>query len=240
MSAPVESLNAGGLGVLGGSFNPVHRGHAQLALHAWSILGLARIDFVPCARPPHKPTSALLPFERRVELLRLVAAELAELGVHATVNELEAKRPQPSYTFDTLTAYARERSPVGLCFLLGAPDLLALPEWRRGLELLDMANFAAAPRDGLSCAQIGAFVARRLGRRAIPEPPCPGVARRWRISPGGTSVLCLDVPPVDMSSSAVRLAWRNGESLNALLPPSVVERLGQWPESAFAPWVVER
>src|SRR5512142_198557 len=133
------------LGILGGTFNPVHVGHMRLALEMAEALSLDRVEFIPAARPPHKPDEGMLPFDLRAQLLSLSIDGASGLAV----NLMEAERPGPSYTWDTLVELSRQRPDTDLYFIMGASDLLNLHLWRRGPELGQLANLAVSNRDRL-------------------------------------------------------------------------------------------
>ena len=209
------------LGILGGCFNPVHAGHLRLALEALERLGLDRVDLTPCFQPPHKVESELLDFPLRAHLAGLAVADLPGLGV----STIEAGLPIPSYTVRTLEA-VRERDPsTELFFILGAGDLLTLPQWRHGLELVSLAHFVVAPRGRIDPEDIRSFIAKAWAGAAQPAPPPPGAAEAWRFvdQDKESRLLLLPAPVLEISSSALREAWRQGRSLRCLTP-EVVER----------------
>ena len=133
------------LGILGGTFNPVHVAHVRLALEMAEALNLDRVELIPAARPPHKPGEGMLPFELRAALLSLAVEGLDRLSV----NLMEAERPGPSYTWDTLQELAVRNPEADMYFIMGASDLLNVHLWRRGAELGSLANLAVATRDHL-------------------------------------------------------------------------------------------
>ena len=209
------------VGILGGSFNPVHIGHIRLAVEVGERLGLDRIDLVPTARPPHKPATRLLPLETRLHLLELAITDIPFLGI----NDLEGRRAGASYTWETLTAYRDEDPERELFFILGTSDLLTLPLWNRGLELLSLAHFVTVPRNDTELEQVQAFLDETTRGNANPiPPPAPTVEAAWRLSPK-TALLYLPAPRLDVSSSLVREIWREGRSVSCLLPPGVEKAL---------------
>ena len=225
------------IGILGGSFNPVHCGHLRLAVEAFELLALDRMDLVPCGQPPHKPGTGLLPFPLRLEL-----AALAVQGREGfTANGLEGERTGPSYTYDTLAHYRRAEPGAELFFLLGAPDFLTLGSWHKGHELVRMANFVAAPRAGDDLDEVDAFVRSAWpGQAEHIEPPLPAATRAWRFQalPGEapTLLLHLPLPALDVSASAIRQYWRQGRRLDCLLPEPVAQKLFKEKEQVNAAW----
>lgn len=124
------------VGLLGGSFDPVHAGHLHVARAARERAGLAEVLFVPAARPPHKPERELTPGAARVALLE--AALAGEAGMR--VVELELGREGPSYTIDTVRALEEElggHAGVEVHLILGGDNLVGLGTWREAEELLE-------------------------------------------------------------------------------------------------------
>ncbi len=220
------------VGILGGSFNPVHIGHIRLAVEVRERLGLDYIDLVPTARPPHKSISGLLPLETRLHLLELAITDIPFLRI----NDLEGRRAGASYTWDTLTAYRNEDPEREIFFILGTGDLLTLPLWSRGLELLSLAHFVTIPRAGVELERIRAFLDETIPKKTHPiSPPIPAVEAVWQCSKE-TTLLYLPVPRLDVSSSLVRKAWREGRNVSCLLPPGVEEALRGQREEVDKVW----
>ncbi|MHC1753591.1 nicotinate (nicotinamide) nucleotide adenylyltransferase [Humidesulfovibrio sp.] len=213
------------IGILGGSFNPIHAGHMRMAVEAREAVGLERVLLMPAGEPPHKPVEAMLPFAHR---LRLV--ELAVRGVSGlSASGLEGSRPGPSYTVETLAAL-REKSPDDeLTFIIGSESFLALPVWRRGLEMPLLASVAVGLRPGADAESIIAFA----------EATWPGMER---VSPTllrfatGNSLHLVTMPVFEVTSTDVRLRWRARRSLSMLVPfaaEEIIERGGTAYEQAW-------
>ena len=128
-------------GVLGGLFDPIHFGHYRPALELMPVLGLTEIRLIPCGRPVHRPPPQASA-EHRWNMVRLVAD-----GVKLVADDRELKRPEPSYTHDTLCSL-RDEDPVPLCLLVGADALAGLPSWHRAEELMQLCHVAAIARPG--------------------------------------------------------------------------------------------
>ncbi|MDY7000638.1 MAG: nicotinate (nicotinamide) nucleotide adenylyltransferase [Thermodesulfobacteriota bacterium] len=208
------------IGVLGGSFNPVHNGHLRLALEAVERLGLDRVELVPAPRPPHKPETGLLGFDKRVSLLEAAISGVPQLAV----NPLEGARRGPSYTFHTLEAYRALSSGDEIFFILGAGDLLTLTSWFRGLELTDLAHLAVGARPDVSGAGLEFSRVREFVKEHWPKAQPDKGGTVWNL-PSGNRLLYLEIPLLDISAAYVREKWRRGQNIRGLVPESVEQGL---------------
>ncbi len=198
------------IGILGGTFNPVHVAHLRMALEVLEQLALTRIDLVPVATAPHKDNAGLLPFSVRFNLVQRAVKGLPEL----CVNDLEARRPGPSYTYDTLIEYRRREPEAELYFILGSEDLKTLPLWHKGLELPRMAHLAVVCRAQWDQNCLAARV-----QDAWPgaEPTAFG----WQLPGDMHNIHYLEMPRLDISASMIRDKWSKGRSLRFLVPEGV-------------------
>jgi nicotinate-nucleotide adenylyltransferase len=193
------------VGLLGGTFNPPHLAHLICAQEALVQLGLERVLLVPVHTPPHKEAGADPGVEHRVELCRRAVAGDERLGV----SRVEADRPGPSYTVDTLRALHDDAPEDELTFIMGGDMAHSLPEWRAPEAVLELAVLAVAERVGAGREDI-------LERLAV----LPGAAGRVRF---------FDMPRVDISSSLVRRRVASGRPVRYLVPEAVatyIERAG--------------
>jgi nicotinate-nucleotide adenylyltransferase len=226
------------IGVFGGCFNPVHLAHLRAAVEAVEGLGLSRVDFVPAARPPHKPDAPMLGFDVRVRLLRAAVADMPLFRV----NLLEAERPGPSYTCETLARYRDGHPDAALFFLMGAVDLMNLATWRRGFELGRFAHLAVMAREGLDLDRVEAFLAGEgAALSAVPrsldeDSVASGQVRAaWTIA-GGHALYFLNIPRLDISSSLLRERWRRGGTLRFLAPDAVCRELAALRDEVDRAW----
>ncbi len=189
------------LGLLGGSFNPIHTAHLRMAAAAREALRLDRVIFIPARMPPHKRSGDLAPESDRLEMARLaVAAEPA-----CEVSDIEMRRPGPSYTIDTIEALRRASAPGDeLFFLIGADTLLELPMWRQIGRLAALCKFTPMARPGVPPPDGGAL-ADAVGR----EEAQAILAR------------AVPLPPLDISSSDIRRRVAEGRPIGGLTPPAV-------------------
>ncbi len=215
---------AGSVGVLGGTFNPVHNGHLRMALEAREALGLARVDLMPARVPPHKGGRGLLDFGTRLDLLRAAVRGVDGLGV----SDMEGGLPAPSYSFATLTRLRELRPDVNHVFVLGSTDLLTLPEWHRGLELPLLADLAVVDRMGIGQDEVDSFLAAHWSFDA----PGPGLRR----IAGGRLVALVGMPRLDISASMVREKFCAGLETAGLVPEAVRTRMRDEPRAFLDRW----
>jgi nicotinate-nucleotide adenylyltransferase len=208
----------GPIGLLGGSFDPIHVGHLRFAHSALHALGLARVLFIPAGLAWQKGPSA--DAGHRTQMIELAIAE-EPLFV---VDPRELQRPGPSYTVDTLRQLRREMFPGrSLVLLIGSDQFERLDTWHSWEELIGLAHLGVAARpghDGKLNAALALLRERHLGNAA-------DVARQ----PAGV-VVPVAMPPVDCSSTQIRAllrvpSSRAGASVTALLPPAVLDYIRQ-------------
>lgn len=205
------------IGLLGGTFNPVHWGHVRLAQHVRETFGLERVELIPCAVPPHKPSLGLLPFDVRVALLKSAVSK-ADAPHILDVNTLEARLPGPSYTWNLVHAWRAERGAVPL-FILGDEDFAGLDLWHRGLELPGCTDLLIIGRaNGAEGALFRSTVARFWPHAEVsPRPETAAGALGASLAPE-RQCWFIPVPKVDVSSSQLRERWRHGDSVRELTP----------------------
>jgi nicotinate-nucleotide adenylyltransferase len=191
------------VGLLGGTFNPPHIAHLVCAMEARDQLGLDVVRLVVAGVPPHKEVPDDPGVEVRLELCRLAAA--GEPGVE--VSRVEADRPGPSYTVDTLRALHDESPEDDLTFIVGGDMAYALPTWREPQAVLELARLAVAEREGVRRADI---LERLTGAGLTGSPE--------RIS-------FFDMPRLDVSSSALRRRVAAGRPIRHLVPEAVADRI---------------
>jgi nicotinate-nucleotide adenylyltransferase len=140
------------IGIFGGTFDPVHNGHLQMALEAKDALGLAEVRLVPCHRPPHRD-EPMLTAPQRLSLLSLAVKALDAQGeAGLVVDKRELLRPTISYTIDTLLSCRQEfGDAVSLALMLGADAFAQLDTWRHWQQLRKLAHIVvmARPDSGL-------------------------------------------------------------------------------------------
>lgn len=188
------------VGILGGTFDPVHYGHLLLAECSREQCGLDEVWFMPAAQAPHKERGAVATGAQRLEMLRLACD-----GNQAfRVSTVELDRGGVSYTVQTLEALTAAHPGVAWFLLLGADSLADLPSWREPARICELATPVAVSRPGFEPPDA------RLLRRLMPEH------RR-----ADADQLLVRMPQVDFSSTDLRQRAATGRSLRYRTPPAV-------------------
>lgn len=194
--APPAPVVPGSVGVLGGTFDPIHVGHLSIAEEAREALGLERVLVIPAADPPHKPDHAVTEARHRVAM-----AERAVAGNPAfEVSRIELDRAGPSYSVDTL-AELLAAGATDLWFIMSAEALAELPGWHRPDRILELCRLAVLPRAGSPPLDIAWVRARFPGRE--------------------DRVVFLPGPLLPISGSVVRSRVAAGRSIRYLVPDPV-------------------
>lgn len=204
------------IGILGGTFDPIHYGHLRLAQQVADALKLEEVRFVPSGTPPHRATPRLPAAER------LAMVKLAVQGNSLfRVDEREIDREGPAYTVDTLEALRRELgSERSVCLLVGADAFLDLATWHRWRDLLRLAHVVVAHRPGFPIDtwqdRMPQPLAREYGSRLMRDPLSVHLAPAGGIAVVATTAL-------DISATMIRECLRAGNSPRYLLPDSVLD-----------------
>ena len=184
----------GRVGLFGGTFNPLHNAHIEVARAALRQYELSRIVFIPNGIPPHKEHVLGIDKEARFEMVRRAIESMPEF----TASKVEVDRAGPSYTIDTIRAL-KDDYPQGICFIVGADRLLKIDTWKEPHELLRSVPFIIAPRSGVSLDV-------------------------FDVSPFREAVIVpLQMDDVDLSSSGLRERIQRGESIREWVPEQVAE-----------------
>jgi len=211
------SSNLEPLGLLGGTFDPIHFGHLRLAEECADSLRLNEIRLIPAAKPWQR-SGLISAIEHRLEMVRLGV----ETNPRLVVDPREAERNGPTYTVDTLTSLRAEMGEARpMVMIVGSDQFLNLPTWSRWQKLFELAHIAVARRANESFdlgelpAALAAMVANRLtnDRSALTEP--------------AGRVFSIEMTPLKISSSQIRTLMRTRQSPRYLLPASVYEYIVQ-------------
>lgn len=205
-----------GIAVLGGSFNPPHIGHFRLGLEVYEALKPQKVLLVPAAKPPHKPSDNLLPFDLRVALLQACVHDLPDFYV----SEMEAERQGPSYTIDTLEALYRQNPSHRLCFILGVTDFGQFKTWHRWKEITALSDLVVVSRENEDLTLFTNTV-KDLWPDALESQNSPESLIKTYALPDGGAAMFAPMQRLDISSSDLRRRWLAGESVKYLVPPEV-------------------
>ncbi len=197
------------LGLLGGTFDPVHLGHRAAGLAAAQALALDEVRLVPSRVPPHRPVGPHASEHHRFAMAALVAMDESTW----TVSDSEVQRAGASYTFDTLSElHGQGLAATQIFFLIGADAFAEIATWSRYPAVLDLAHFVVVARPGVTMAAVQARVPELTKRltapAALPARAIPGVA-----------LLHAETP--DVSSTDIRTRAATGRALSGLVTASV-------------------
>ncbi len=207
------------IGLFGGTFNPLHLGHLQVAKDVLQQFDLDQIHFIPCALPPHKTNEPLAEAGHRLEMVRLSVIDQPEL----TASDVEIKRKGPSYTCDTLRTYRREILPdARLYFMVGLDAFLEIHTWKMFLRLFDEAEFIVMSRPGFAHStttlldKTVAYVQKHIS-------PNYGFADGEKMigHPSRPPIYLAAVKPIDITSTKIRQKIQNGACIDQWVTPAV-------------------
>ncbi len=213
-----------GIGILGGTFDPIHIGHLRAGLEALQALRLESVHFIPCQQPVHRK-HPLANAEHRANMISLAIDAIPEFALDTR----ELNRSTPSYMFETLTSLRDEVGKITPLYLLIGMDVFQdFDTWHAWEKLIDLVHIVVLSRDALSWPETGplkAFVQKK-------KAPLKSLL----LSPAG-NLTQLHIPPLGISATAIRQAFKNKQNPHFLLPPPVIayilqHKLFQNPEIA--------
>ena len=186
------------IGVLGGTFDPIHMGHLIIAEEVRARLDLAEVLFVPAGQPWLKANNIISPAEHRLEMVRLAIAKEPSFKL----STMEIGRAGPSYTIDTIAELSRQIGAGDkLFFILGWDNLIQLPRWHEPSRLVRLCRLVPLRRVGYPSPDLDSL-----------EAAVPGLSQ---------SIIMLDTPQIEISSSEIRDRVARGLSIHHLVPEPV-------------------
>jgi len=192
------------IGVLGGTFDPIHIGHLKVAEEVTARLNLSEIIFMPAGQPWLKGDNLISLAEHRVEMVRLAIAGKP----YFKLSTIEIDRAGPTYTVDTIDELRRQLgSGHELFFILGWDNLIQLPQWQEPSRLVKLCRLVAVPRVGYPDIDLSSL-----------DAVIPGLYQR---------VILLDSPRVDINASIIRQRVGQGLSIHHLVPEPVERYIKQ-------------
>lgn len=207
------------IGLFGGTFNPIHRCHLQIAAQTKERAALDQVLFIPSNEPPHKTSTDLAPASHRYAMIELAIEGQAAFRV----SDVELRRPSKSYSIDTVLALQDAFGPsTDLVFLLGLDSFVDFPSWKRAGDLLGLCDFVVVSRPRAAFAALAEMpLLPPLDPRALAALDA-GRADRLEVKlDARTTLTLLSLPPCSVSASDIRRRIRSHEGVSGLLPPAV-------------------
>ncbi len=204
------------IGLLGGTFDPIHMGHLDLATAAHRALGLTQVLVIPANVPPHRPKPLTSAFHRFAMVALAVAGrpDWRVSDVELLLNEA------PSYTAVTLRRFhERGHVPTELFFLIGADAFAQITTWRDYPGILDGAHFAVISRPGHSVTTLPDRMPAQAARMIVATP--------GMTFPETPSIFLIDAPTAEVSSTAIRGRLTTGDSIDGMVDPRVRQHIEQ-------------
>jgi len=208
----VKKTASARIGILGGTFDPVHLGHLRTAEEIGQGLGLERVYLIPAASPPHKMHDPITPFDHRLAMVRLGVRESALLEAL----DLEGRRAGLSYSFDTLKELkSRFGMNAEIFFLVGSDAFLEIRTWKNYRKLFDYAHFVIIPRIGYDLETLHNFVS------GLDQSVKKQQDENVYTMPSGNHVIIYQCTLLDISGTGIRDMVRRGKSITFLVPEAV-------------------
>lgn len=198
------------IGILGGTFDPVHNGHLQLAIMVLEKLKLAEVQFTPLNIPAHRPPPVATA-EQRLKMLNIATADHMQLKV----NDCEIRRGGVSYTIDTLRLLREQYSGSALCMIIGADSFRTLKQWHQWQYFLDYVHIVMTNRPGDNGVLNDEAMKDFISRYIIDSTEQLHQQRAGRI-------MKLGIPVLDISSTQIRTTLRRNKKMESLLSAEVL------------------
>ncbi len=188
------------IGIMGGTFNPIHNGHLEMAKKAYEQFELDEVWFMPTKNPPHKEIDGMVSDSQRVEMILLATRPYP----YFSLSTLELERIGKTYTKDTLEEVAKKYPEDYFYFIIGSDSLLYIDEWMEAEKLLSMAHLLSAPR--------------------YPSNPYKDNKKKEFLEKNfGAHIQFIEMEPVVVSSQQIRSCIRQGEDISAFLPETILK-----------------
>jgi nicotinate-nucleotide adenylyltransferase len=208
------------IGLFGGTFNPIHKGHLRAALKVRETFALDKIYLVPAALPPHKEPGGVSSAKDRMEMTRLAVSNTPDV----IASDVELNRPGPSYTIDTVNHFkSKLPEDTELYFILGLDAFLEIDTWKSYRKLFHLIPFIVMTRPGRSYRDttmmwktLNAYIVSNIsdGYRFSESRSC-------YVHDDMQAIFTVDIDPLDISSTGIRELIKKGRSIQSLLPEKV-------------------
>jgi nicotinate-nucleotide adenylyltransferase len=211
------------IGIMGGTFDPIHLGHLRAAEEIYWAFGLDRIIFVPAARPPHKEEGVVASAIHRYEMVSLATV----FTPYFTVSPIELQREGKSYSVETVREFQKLSGPeTALYFIVGVDAFLEMSEWREAKELLRLTRVIVTARPGWRLDEVEQLLTPDQ-RRLLGQPTFKYLKvseiEPTRVEEGlaPRQVLLVEVVSLDIASREIRQLVEEGRSIRHLVPDTV-------------------
>lgn len=200
------------LGILGGTFNPIHLGHLRVAEEVGGKLDLESVYLIPSSMPPHKITHQVADFSHRLEMVRL-ASKISPL---LKVWDIEGQRPGPSYSIKTLRLFHSHFGPnLELFFIIGTDAFLWIKTWKEYKDLFRYASFVVINRQELKKDELFSFI------ESLDAGLVWNNKKKCFCHPMGTDLFSMNTTIMDISASRIRQMVARDESIRFIVPEIV-------------------
>ena len=204
------------IGLLGGTFDPIHNGHLHLVKAAAKRIGFDQLRIIPCRQPPHRD-APIASASQRLEMLQLAITETPEFVVE--ICELESD--EPSYAFETLSILRGKNAQARFCWIMGLDAFQNFTQWFRWRQILELTHLLIVQRPGYQVEQ-NQDSQELLERYQITD------IEVLRQTPAG-GILVLELDALDVSATYIRQRLRAGKNVAGLMPQTVIDWLEQNP-----------
>lgn len=212
--APNERSHPEGIGLLGGTFDPVHFGHLRMAEEVLQTFPLSWVEFLPARTPPHKTDRPTTDISHRIAMLRLAITDNPSF----VVSMAEAMRGGTSYLVDTLQEYRDQYSEdVSLFFIMGMDSFLEIHTWHRYPELFSLSHFVIVTRPGYEEPRLEEVVSKNVADAFVKIPLRSGCLEHE----SGHRIYFLETSLLDVSATRIRELIGSGKSVRYLVPHEV-------------------
>ena len=206
------------IGLLGGSFNPIHSAHLRIAEEAQRACLLERVRFIPAADPPHKTLAGAVPFETRCRMVQLAIAGKTDFEL----STIEGQRVGKSYSIDTIRIFLELYPDDELFFIIGGDSFLEIGAWHCYAEIFSSCSLIVAERPGSQTGDRLGTLPQRVRGEFSYDPVTDRLLHR-----SGNSITFVQGRPQELSSTEIRTLAASGENIEHLVPPAVAAYISQ-------------
>ena len=203
------------IGILGGTFDPIHYGHLRTALDVQQCLSLSEVRFIPCGEPPHRNKPFAEPLQRLAMVRAAISAEKTFIA-----DDREIRRHGPSYMVDTLASLKKDFKSESLCLILGTDAFNGLEQWYQWQRIFELANIAVMQRP--TChgkLELNKRILKLLEQRIVDA---------YNLKRYNNGKICfIPVTQLDISATTIRQYWQENKSIQFFLPDSVLTLIQQ-------------